>query len=470
MVSKKILGVAIAAAFSTQAFAALDLTAGTGGVGTGAVTIAKESVTNAQVVGGFVQATSATQFDTTVALGFGVSAGSHAFIRVDLTNAKFIGAVTAGSVTFPTKTVTTDYVVQVAQGGAIGDSYVILDITAVTALTQAQTLVLDLTGMQVSPSAPATLSFAHYSTSPAAVTATATNTSGALSTDTYAFATVAPVLTTAITATNNVADVNASPAFTAFTGATNVATLGNVKFTLAAGATDATGTAVTALNQVIDTSATKSKLAVTGDLSFIGITDAATTATKLTFGGVNADTATPAASLASTGTLSTLTGITLGGAGNNIIVTGNPANVMNAADYTLTFTPTPITNAAYPPAPVSGSLGSITRNGTTIQVPYVTTFSDYNQRLVLVNRSSLSAPYKITFTPEAGVTATAGTAATGTLAPGKTLIVKATDIVTLTGATRTAATIVITAPTTTIDAATTSVNLSDKSTDTVKLN
>jgi hypothetical protein len=129
----------------------------------------------------------------------------------------------------------------------------------------------------------------------------------------------------------------------------------------------------------------------------------------------------------------------------------------------------PIATAAYGPSNVSGALGTVTREGTTIQVPYITTFADYNQRLVLVNRGASAVPYTISFTEEAGVTATAGSMATGTLAANETKIIKATDIVTLAGATRTAATVVVTAPSSTIDAATTSVNLSDKSTDTVKL-
>lgn len=99
----------------------------------------------------------------------------------------------------------------------------------------------------------------------------------------------------------------------------------------------------------------------------------------------------------------------------------------------------------------------------------MTTFADYNQRLVLVNRGTAAVPYSITFTEENGVTSAAGSAASGTLAAQETKIIKATDIVTLTGASRTAATIVVTAPSSTIDAATTSVNLADKSTDTVKL-
>ncbi|WP_062059897.1 hypothetical protein [Cellvibrio sp. OA-2007] len=475
MVSKKILGVAIAAVFSSQAFAAIDMTAGTGGAGTGAITVAKESVVTGQVTSGLVQFVNATALDTTFALGFGTSAGSHAFIRIDLTGgAKFKTGVSAASLSLTGKTVTTDYVVQVGQGGAAGDTYVIFDVTAVTAMTQAQAVVLDLADMQLSPTSAATMTVAHYSTSPSAVAASATNTTGALATDSYAFASVAPALTTAITASSATADVNAATPFTKFTGPSTTATLGNVKFTLTAGAVDATGTAVTTLAQVMDTSAGKSKLAVTGDLSFIGDTDAATTATKLTFGGVNADVNATSTSKVSTGTLSTLTGITLAGAGNDIIVTANTTDVISAGSYSLTFTPVGITNNAYGVASATAALGDIKRNGATAQVPYLTTNAGLNQKLILVNRGSNDTTYSITFTPEAGVTATAGTKATGTLAKGKTLVLKGSDVVTLTGGTRTAATIVALAPASVIDAATQTVvtdttSVSYGSNDTVNL-
>ena len=458
MVSKKILGVAIAAAFSSQAFAVVDLTLGTGGVGTGAVVYAKESITTAQVTGGMVQVTAATtELNTLVATGFGVTSTTHAFIRFDLTNAKFKTAVVAGDLTAVTGTITN---VTLAQGGAVGDTYVIFDVTS-GGLSQTDKLQLALAGLQVSPTAAASVNYAHYSTSPNAVGQT-----GALATDSYAFASVAEVLTTTIAATDRVADVSAPTPFTLFVSpASATASLGTVKFDITAGSLTAAGVAVTGLAQVIDIAATKSKLEVAGDLSYIIGATAAATALNLTFGTVAANVAATNVSSAKLDNFTTLPFVPA--VAYPIAVTA--VSAINAGAYSLTFTPTGIATAQYTPSVKTGALGSITRSGTTVQVPYITTFADYNQRLVLVNRSSLSAPYKVTFTPESGVTATAGAMATGTLAPMQTKIIKATDIVTLTGATRTAATVVVTAPSSTIDAATTVVNLSDKSTDTVKL-
>ena len=465
MVSKKILGVAIAAAFSSQAFAVVDLTLGTGGAGTGAVLYAKETITSAQVTNSLVQVTAAgTELNTLVATGFGVTATTHAFIRFNLTNAKFKTAVVSGDLTAVTGTITN---VTLAQGGAVGDDYVIFDVNS-GGLAQSDKLQLALAGLQVSPTAAATITYKHYSNSPDAAQNQATQ--GLLATDSYAFVSVANALTTTITATNQTADVNAATPFTKFvTGASATATLGNVKFDLAAGAVTAAGVAVTTLAQVIDTAAGKSSLTVGGDLSFTVSTSAALTAADLTINGVASNTA---ATNVPSAKLDTLTGMALAGAGNDIAITAKSA--INAGAYSLTFTPTGIASAAYGAATVTGALGTITRNGATVQVPYLTTNTGLNQKVVLVNRGSSDTTYTTTFTAENGVTAAAGAKASGTLKAKETLVLKASDLVTLTGATRTAATIVALAPASTIDAATQTVvtdatSVSFGSNDTVNL-
>ena len=469
MVSKKILGVAIAAAMSSPAFAILDFTAGTGGVGAGAVVYAKETITTAQVVGGLVQVASATpttygplvvgsgELDVVVATGFGVANTNKAFIRFNLTNAKFRYAVTANDLRAVSGTISA---VTVAQGGAIGDDYVIFDVTS-GGLSQTDTLRLALNGLQVSSSAPATISYAHYSTSPGAVSQT-----GALATDSYAGVSVANVLAPTVVAANRVASVTASPAFSLFVDpASATASLGTVEFKLTAGSLSATGAAVTLLNQVINIVDGQSAFTVAGDLSFTLGANAGATAANLTFGGSASDTAATNVPSAKHSRFTTA------GLAVNVAypVALTATSAINLGAYSITADLVGIATAAFPPADVTAALGTISRSGTTIQVPYLTTFTDYRQRLVLVNRGSTAVPYAISFTREAGVTATAGSAATGTLAANETKIIPATDIVTLTGATRTAATVVITAPSTTIDAATTTVNVSDKSTDTVKL-
>jgi hypothetical protein len=119
-------------------------------------------------------------------------------------------------------------------------------------------------------------------------------------------------------------------------------------------------------------------------------------------------------------------------------------------------------------ADVTGvSIGNITRNGTSQNINYLTTFASYNQRVFITNRGTVDATYAFTFQSEAGATATPGTAATGTSKAGSVLALKASDIVTLTGKTRTAASLAIVGTPANFSIATQQVNLSNGATDTV---
>jgi len=113
------------------------------------------------------------------------------------------------------------------------------------------------------------------------------------------------------------------------------------------------------------------------------------------------------------------------------------------------------------------AIGNIGRNGTTQNINYLTTFASYNQRVYITNRGLVDATYAFTFQSEAGVTATAGTAATGTSKASSVLALKAADIVTLVGKTRTAATLTIVGTPALFGIATQQVNLSNGATDTV---
>ena len=124
--------------------------------------------------------------------------------------------------------------------------------------------------------------------------------------------------------------------------------------------------------------------------------------------------------------------------------------------------------AGWPPNAGEHALGSITRDGTTVHIPYLTTWADYNQRIVVSNRGANEADYWITFRPEEGVTATPNDMyAMGTLDGNSTIVLRAMDVVTLEGRSRTAATFVAEAKSTQIDVATVIVNMMTGSTDTV---
>ena len=142
--------------------------------------------------------------------------------------------------------------------------------------------------------------------------------------------------------------------------------------------------------------------------------------------------------------------------------------IPEAGPYTVTTKYTAgTTDAEFPPSGAEYSLGQITRDGTTVHIPFLTTWADYNQRIVISNRGADSAPYWITFRPEDGVMATPGMYATGTLDGNSTMVLRVMDVVTLVGGTRTAVTFVAEAQRSKIDVATVIVNMMTGSTDTV---
>jgi hypothetical protein len=127
------------------------------------------------------------------------------------------------------------------------------------------------------------------------------------------------------------------------------------------------------------------------------------------------------------------------------------------------------------PFPAVGEAGlgvaSIEHDGTTVQIPYLTTYDQYNQRIVIVNRTKDDVGYSITFSTEDGVTATPGMDAEGT-ADGKTttvLSLRNDDVVTIEGGTRASAEVILLADPTMVDVATQVINTMGGGTDTVVL-
>ncbi len=117
----------------------------------------------------------------------------------------------------------------------------------------------------------------------------------------------------------------------------------------------------------------------------------------------------------------------------------------------------------------TGVIGNIRRNGTTVDLAYLTTSGKYNQRLTIVNKGTNEATYTLgSFVTEEGTRAVATAAARGTVAAGGQVVLRVSDLVEFTGpTTRGAATLSINADVGDIRVATTQVNLLHGSTDTV---
>ena len=154
--------------------------------------------------------------------------------------------------------------------------------------------------------------------------------------------------------------------------------------------------------------------------------------------------------------------------GNHVCITvKDDVTIPETEAYTATTSYQGLTNAAFPPMGSTLELGRIIRDGAEARIPYLTTNSRYNQRIVLRNRGSSAASYSMRFDTESGVTAEAMDGATGMVPGNSILTLRARDVVSLEGGSRTAATVILSAAHTTVDVATVQVNLSTGATDTV---
>ncbi|MFC4700060.1 hypothetical protein ACFO4O_07835 [Glaciecola siphonariae] len=440
MLNKKILATAVALACSTSAFAAVDLD---DNANDQTVTIATESFTATDISMGMVEVTNAGALNIEVETGFTTGAGTSNFVRFDLVN---------GSFTSDAPTLTNAGLVGgagiISQGGGDGDSFVIFEITADTAdVARDATLVLAADTYNVTASGASTVGYGFFD-----IAADAINQRDALASASSQFTNTVSAVTGDYTDAG-VGVATVASGFTAFAPATSdesatVANLGMIvpAQVVTAGSIKLDGTDFTVADVV---PAGNQDITFAGDFSFGTFTlhagdctaapNALTVNTDEDEAVINADPATAASW--------------------SFCVTVDGTETISKGSYTVTLDTPEVTN----------TIGQITFDTTTVEVPYLTTFSNYNQRLYIINRGSRDAIYTISFTSEDGVTATAGAGASGTVPANEVVALRATDIVTLTGRTRTAATVEIEAAGPDISVATQQVNLSDGTTDTVVL-
>ena len=124
------------------------------------------------------------------------------------------------------------------------------------------------------------------------------------------------------------------------------------------------------------------------------------------------------------------------------------------------------TSYAFAAPGATHAFGTIGRDGTTVHIPFLTTYEGYNQRLLLRNRSGREVTYTVTFVTEDGTMAMPQKIE-GTLPMMSVEMLRVRDLVELTGdSNRAAATVISNAATGTLGVATTLVNKEDGSTDT----
>ncbi|WP_331351944.1 hypothetical protein [Cellvibrio sp. UBA7671] len=439
------MSAAIAAAFiSAPTFAQINVTDDTG-----ALAYAKEALLTTDEIGttGYYAVSDAgTDLNVEAELGFGVSAADQVWVRVELTNAVFTADLLdtdldlGGGVSD----------IEIAQGGLEEGSFVVYAITTDANYAQDALVTLALTSLGIKANAPVSVTYSLYESGSGAAAGGATD---RLATASYASAiTVGNALVVEFTPEDATADVETS--FLEFTAAngTLTANLGTVEVSADTDFLAVNSDPVTLADILDDATSTVSpagnfSFGLDGGATFYFDADAACDSQDFLVLDVNDEVVDQALA-------------DVNGAALCVDVTGDEADAYSIPEstYTAGLDFEPVADAVYPVTTATGAFGSIDRNGTVVEVPFLSTYAPYNQRLVMVNRGSSSAAYSITFTEEAGNVATGLTAATGTLAPMETKIIKATDVVSLTGATRTAATITVVAPENEIDVATTILN------------
>ena len=170
--------------------------------------------------------------------------------------------------------------------------------------------------------------------------------------------------------------------------------------------------------------------------------------------------------------------------GLNLCITVDPeskgyAGIPDTGHYMAVYTLEGIGEAVHEPERMPDALRRIRRDGTTVHIPFLTTYMGYNQRIVLSNRGTRDANFRIMFRPEDAVTATPkmgdpDVAECDTdvyycdmLEGGQTLTLRATNVVELVDGARTAATVMVEARDTNIDVSSVIVNTVSQDTDTV---
>jgi len=378
-------------------------------------------------------------------LGFGVSSGQQRFVRLDVSNATFADAVS--NVNTPAAPAASFANSQWVSGGAVGTSSAIFQVTANSA-GQSPTDVVQLVVPRIavtSNGSPVTATYQLFETAAAAVA-----NAGPLFTATGTLARFATGL--AVTMTPASARTTVSTGYTkwasaAASGPSNTAALGTIKINnTAAVARD--GSTSIALTDFLN--ATGSTLSVAGDFTaagasgvYLGSAQTGAICSPLSpVANFTLDTAKTTATLAIPGFSSSAP---WSGIPATLCYQVNGTAVIPASSYTATASVgfLSIASGVSGTQVAGASVGSVTRDGTTLQAPFVQVPSGWLVRFVLTNTGSTAAAYTgaVTAGPSnvtggtANAVATNGTL-TGTIPAGGQAIIEGSSLPTFTTSAR----------------------------------
>jgi hypothetical protein len=347
-------------------------------------------------------------------LGFGVNNGQQRHIKVTLSsNATFASATAGANVVFAASCsgTTAAWV-----GGGLGTSYVIYQITGGTnGCTATDDVTINLPNVNVSSNTTVTSQYSLFDGAGDAVAGTsALYSTAAANFLTFTNGLVAPALSAA---TNQIA-IAGTPNFSEF-GATAVTTtgpnlVGSLTLAAASGVSARSGAVLLSDLSTAD-STIKFSAANFGSGSSIGI--AAATATACT--GVSALTLNTALTEAT---------FTVGNTAGtyNLCWTLSGATEINPQTVRADYNPIQLTGATITD-PSEGTIGTITREGTTLMAPYVSVNPNFVSNFTFTNSGASAVIWRATVTPESGGTCAAGTTV-GTIPANGIAVVRATTI------------------------------------------
>lgn len=429
--NKKILAAAIVGGlFAANAQAQVNLAADPAAP----VTYASELI----VPAGGLPLTGVTANQLRTPLNYSFSSGEVRYARVECPS----------NIRFATASVTASSAADVGAVNGVGTNVITFSITATDASTTATSTVTVAGDRNITATTGGSCTYSLYDQPSQAQ---AGGTTGRIATQTGSYIAFATSYTLTGTAIGDVANVEASPSFTRFigTGPTiDTAPLGTVAFALRSPAPlIANGTAVTLATVLGGTS----NHTIAGDFSAAADADGTFTsgsALARVFFAANADctgAATPATAITATSARFATGNAAVAG---TLCYAPRTGVAIPVSTYAQTFNAVSAASTTYAVSSLGPvSLGSITRNGTQLQAPFVQVPAGWLSRVVLTNTGSVARPYTITAQTEAGVTSTLGAGASGTVPANGTIVLNTSDIATFTGATRGTLNVTVAGPT-----------------------
>ncbi len=390
----------------------------------GALAINISSTTVSPIYASEMLYTSAAPIASQVAsavLGFGIGSSQQRYIRVDVANASFADVVsnTNSPLTDTGASMTSSSWVS---GGASGTSSAIFQVTASAAgQSPVDVLRFELPRLVVtSNSSPVTATYSLFETAGNAVA-----NAGALATATGTIARFAQGLAGTIATGTARATVSSSYmnwAATAGSGPANTAALGTITFGVSASAPNIASGSTVALTDFLG--ATGHTLSVAGDFSaavssgvYLGSAASGGLCTALTPPAIfTLDSAKTTASLTIPGFATSAPW----GAVAKLCYTANGTTPIAVSTYTATPTLSfkTVASGVSGTQVAAATIGSVTRDGTTLQAPLVQTTTGYVSRIVLTNTGTTAAAY--TMEVKAGPTLNGGSAVNSVTKNGST--------------------------------------------------